>query len=252
MTLLAVCGDVSTTTAFALASMWPTPDVLLVEADASGGDLAAWLDIAEQPGVATAVTMAPTGSWPVIEAQIQRLGVLSVLAMPVRAGEAAVAAGEAAVRLLPTLSDLAGLTAIADCGFCHASHLSSVVTQAALVVVTIRQPLTSPRAAAAHLDRVGELVDALGSRALPTVAVVIGEVPYRAGEIGDFLGGSAGRLPVLVLADDAMGAAAVAGRDRVGRGFSRSHLARTAGAVAGELAVRLESLCSVAVEAVGR
>ena len=70
MTLLAVCGDVSTTTAYALASMWPTTDVLLVEADASGGDLAAWLDIPEQPGVATAVTMAPTGSWPVIEAQV--------------------------------------------------------------------------------------------------------------------------------------------------------------------------------------
>ena len=50
MTLLAVCGDAATTTAFALASTWPTPDVLLVEADASGGDLAAWLDIPEQPG----------------------------------------------------------------------------------------------------------------------------------------------------------------------------------------------------------
>ena len=40
MTLLAVCGDASTTTAYALASMWPTTDVLLVEADGSGGDLA--------------------------------------------------------------------------------------------------------------------------------------------------------------------------------------------------------------------
>lgn len=252
MTLLAVCGDASTTTAFALASMWPTSDVLLVEADASGGDLAAWLDIAEQPGVATAVTMAPTGSWPVIEAQIQRHGSLSVMPMPVRAGEAAVAAREGAMRLLPTLSALAGLTAIADCGFCHPSQLSSAVTQAALVVVTIRQPSTSPRAAAAHLDRVGELVDALGARALPVVAVVIGEEPYRASEISDFLGGSTGRLPVLVIADDAIGAAAVAGRERVGRGFSRSQLAKTAGAAASELAVRLESLGSVDVEVVGR
>ena len=139
------------------SSMWPTPDVLLVEADGSGGDLAAWLDIPEQPGVATAVTMAPTGSWPAIEAQVQRLGSLSVLPLPLRAGEASVATREAAVRLLPTLSALAGLTAIADCGFCHPSALSPAVTQAALVVVTIRQPSTSPRAAAAHLDRVGEL-----------------------------------------------------------------------------------------------
>ena len=251
MTLLAVCGDAATTTAFALASMWPTADVLLVEADGSGGDLAAWLDIPEQPGVATAVTMAPTGSWPAIEAQVQRLGSLSVLLLPLRAGEASVASREAGVRLLPTLSALAGLTAIADCGFCHPSALSPAVTQAALVVVTIRQPSTSPRAAAAHLDRVGELVDALGSRALPTVAVVIGEEPYRASEISDFLGGSTGRLPVLVIADDAVGAAAVAGRERVGRGFPRSHLARSASAAASELAVRLDSLCSVDVE-VGR
>ena len=251
MTLLAVCGDASTTTAFALASMWPTPDVVLVEADASGGDLAAWLDIPEQPGVATAVAMAPTGSWPVIEAQIQRHGSLSVLPMPVRAGEAAVAAREAAVRLLPTLSALADLTAIADCGFCHPSQLSSAVTQAALVVVTIRQPATSPRAAAAHLDRVGEIVDALGVRALPTIAVVIGEEPYRASEISDFLGGPAAYLPVLVVADDAVGAAAVAGRERVVRGFSRSHLAKTAGPAASELAIRLQSLGSVDIE-VGR
>ncbi len=251
MTLLAVCGDAATTTAFALASTWPTPDVLLVEADGSGGDLAAWLDIPEQPGVATAVTMAPTGSWPAIEAQVQRLGSLSVLPLPLRAGEASVASKEAAVRLLPTLSALAGLTAIADCGFCHPSALSPAVTQAALVVVTIRQPSTSPRAAAAHLDRVGELVDALASRALPTVALIIGEEPYRASEISDFLGGTAGQLPVLVLADDAMGAAAAAGRERVGRGFPRSHLARSASAAASELSVRLDSLRSVDVE-VGR
>jgi hypothetical protein len=57
---------------------------------------------------------------------------------------------------------------------------------------------------------------------------------------------------VLVVADDAIGAAAAAGRERVGRGFSRSHLARTARMVASELAVRLESMGSVDVEAVGR
>ena len=250
MTLLAVCGDASTTTAYALAAMWPTPDVLLVEADGSGGDLAAWLDIREQPGVATAVTMAPTGSWPVIEAQVQRHGSLAILPLPVRAGEASVAVREAAVRLLPTLSALAGLTAIADCGFCHSSVLSPTVTQAALVVVTIRQPSMSPRAAAAHLDRIGELVDALGLRAVPTVAVVVGEEPYRSSEISAFLGGSSGGLPVLVFADDPVGAAVAAGRERVGRGFMRSHLAKSAGAAARELAVRLESLGSVDVAAV--
>ena len=252
MTLLAVCGDASTTTAYALAAMWPTSNVLLVEADPTGGDLAAWLDVAEQPGVATAVTMAPTGSWPVIEAQVQHHGSLSVLVLPVRAGEASMATKEAATRLFPTLSALAGITAIADCGFCHPTALSPVVAQAAVVVVTIRQPATSSRAAAAHLDRVGELVDALASRVLPTVVAVIGEEPYRASEIGEFLGRSPDRLAVVVLADDPMGAAAVAGRERVGRGFARSHLARSAAIVANELAVRLDSLRSVEVGGVER
>lgn len=250
MTLLAVCGDASTTTAYALAALWPSPDVLLVEVDPSGGDLAAWLDLPEQPGVATAVTMAPTGSWPVIEAQVQRQGPLPVLVMPILAAEAAIAAREAAARLVPTLSALAGVTAIADCGRCAPSALSPVVTQAAIVAVTIRQPSMSPRAAAAHLDRVRELVTALDARALPTVAVLIGEEPYRGSEIADFLGGPDGGVPVLVLADDPVGAAMVAGREKIGRGFQRSHLARSAATAASELAVRLASSLSVDVEAV--
>ena len=250
MTLLAVCGDASTTTAYALAALWPSPDVLLVEVDPSGGDLAAWLDLPEQPGVATAVTMAPTGSWPVIEAQVQRHGSLPVLVMPILAAEAAIAAREAAARVVPTLSALAGVTAIADCGRCVPSALSPVVTQAAIVAVTIRQPSMSPRAAAAHLDRVRELVTALDARALPTVAVLIGEEPYRAIEIADFLSGPDGGVPVLVLADDPVGASMPAGREKIGRGFQRSHLARSATAAASELAVRLASSLSVDVEAV--
>ena len=250
MTLLAVCGDASTTTAYALAALWPSPDVLLVEVDPSGGDLAAWLDLPEQPGVATAVTMAPTGSWPVIEAQVQRHGPLPVLVMPILAAEAAIAAREAAARLVPTLSALAGVTAIADCGRCVPSALSPVVTQAAIVAVTIRQPSMSPRAAAAHLDRVRELVAALDARAMPTVAVLIGEEPYGASEIAEFLSGPMGTVPVLVLADDPVGAAMVAGREKIGRGFRRSHLAKTATAAASEVAVRLASSLSVDVEAV--
>jgi hypothetical protein len=123
-----------------------------------------------------------------------------------------------------------------------------VVTQAAVVAVTIRQPSTSPRAAAAQLDRARELVEALKARALPTVVVLIGEEPYRASEIAEFLGGQRAAIPVLVLADDPVVAAMVAGRTRVGRGFQRSHLGRSASAAASELAVRLASSLSVDVE----
>ena len=247
MTLLAVCGSGSTTTAYALAMSWPTPNVVLVEADPSGGDLAAWLDLPEQPGVASAVASAPTGSWPMIERHLVDHVALRLFLMPVRASEASVATRELAARLVRTLSALAGLTAIADCGRLHPSALSPVLTQSAMVVVSVRQPTSSPRAAAAHLDRVAELCDALTARALPTVAVLTNEVPYRATEIADFLGRKTDRLPVLTLADDPVGAAQVAGRERVGRSFTRTQLARSAGPVAAELAVRLDALRNVEV-----
>jgi hypothetical protein len=242
VTLLAVCGDASTTTALALGRLWRSPDRLVLEADPSGGDVAAWLDVPEQPGVASAVSLAPTGSWPIIAQQVQTAGGVPVLVMPVRASEASIAARELAVRLVPTLSALDSVTVIADCGRCHPTTISPVVTQAALVAVSVRQPSSSPRAAAAHLDRVGELVDALTARALPVVVLVVGDVPYRPAEIADFLGRGCGDISVLSLADDAVGAGLLAGRDGLGKRFERTRLGRTTTAVAAELAVRLGSL----------
>lgn len=241
MTLLAVCGDASTTTALALGWVWLSLDRLVIEADPSGGDIAAWLDVPEQPGVASAVSLAPTGSWPIIAEQVQTAGGVPVLVMPVRAGEASVAARELAVRLVPTLSALDSVTLIADCGRCNPTTLSPVVTQAALVAVSVRQPSSSPRAAAAHLDRVGELVDALTARALPVVVLVVGDVPYRPAEIAEFLG--RGRaITVLSMAEDAVGAGLLAGREGLGKRFDRTRLGRTTATVAAELAVRLGSL----------
>ena len=252
MTLLAFCGSASTTSAYAVASAWPTPDALLVEADPTGGDLAAWLDLPETPGVATAVTLAPTGSWPVIQAQTQSSRSMPVLVMPVRAREAAIATREAATRVFPTLSALASVTVVADCGATALPELSPVVAQAALVVVTVRQPTTSARVSAAALDRVGELVDALSARALPTTILVVGEEPYRASEIEAYVNGSEASVPVLVLASDPIGAASVGGRERLGRSFARTRLARSARSVASELAVRLDSLRSAELGAAPR
>ena len=43
MAIVAVVGDTCTTTTVALASAWPlSSEALIVEADPSGGDLAAW------------------------------------------------------------------------------------------------------------------------------------------------------------------------------------------------------------------
>ena len=250
MTLLAVCGDASTTTAFALARSWPADGVLLVEADPTGGDLAAWFDRPERPGVATAVTQASAGSWPQIASQLQPADGVDTLLMPIRSGEAEVAGREAGVRLAPTLAALDSVIAIADCGSVNPNVTPTMVSQAALVALTIRQPTTSARAAAAHLDRVSEVFDALRARGVATVVVVVGETPYRASEIAEFLSGTASAdddvapVNVITLADDPFAAAAIAGRHRSRYRFERSALGRSARAAAAELQVRLVAAAS--------
>ena len=56
MTAVAVVGDATTTTTVALAAGWPNgDDVIVLEADPSGGSLAGWLDTPSQPSLATIV-----------------------------------------------------------------------------------------------------------------------------------------------------------------------------------------------------
>ena len=43
MSVIAVIGDCATTSALALAARWPADDVVVLEADRTGGSLAAWL-----------------------------------------------------------------------------------------------------------------------------------------------------------------------------------------------------------------
>lgn len=108
MSLVAVIGNASTTTALAIASSWPHgEEALLAELDPSGGDLAAWLDLSQEPGIASAVSAAPNGSWPSITEHIQtQAGGPRLLVAPIRALEASAAVREASARLVPTLSAL--------------------------------------------------------------------------------------------------------------------------------------------------
>ena len=56
MTIVAIVGDCTTTTCVALAAGWPVDDeVLILEADPSGGSLAGWLDTPNSPSLATIV-----------------------------------------------------------------------------------------------------------------------------------------------------------------------------------------------------
>ena len=62
MTLIAVTGDCTTTTCVALASGWTADvEVIVLEADPSGGSLAGWLSTPATPTLASAVAAASSG-----------------------------------------------------------------------------------------------------------------------------------------------------------------------------------------------
>ena len=247
MSLVAVIGNASTTTALAIASSWPRgEEALLAELDPSGGDLAAWLDLSQEPGIASAVSAAPNGSWPSIVEHIQtQAGGLQLLVAPIRALEAAAAVREASARLVPTLSALDEPVVIADCGRQNASQLAPIVTQAGLVIVTVRQRRMSERSAAAELDRAAELIDALTARNVPVVGIIIGDEPYPFDEVAAYLAGGGQAVPMLPLAEDPIAAAIMAGRPSGDRRLRKSRLLETAVPAAAEIALRLRATRSV-------
>ena len=187
----------------------------------------------------SAVAAAPTGSWPVVSDHVQHAHGVDVLVAPGRAGDAEHAVNEAGTRLVPTFAALEDVTVIADCGRSHVAHLSPFVLHADLVLVTVRPPVSSDRAAAVHLDRHGELVDALAARGLPAIAMVVNGGLYNPAEVAAFLGEPAGPLPAFELADDPAGAMVIAGRAGSRRGVERSPLLRSASAAALTLAAQL-------------
>ena len=93
----------ATTLAAACGWTWPSP-VLLAELDPSGGDLAAWFDLPEEPSLKSAVASAPAGEWPVIAQHAREITpLMQILAAPIRTREAAVVVGpdrHRALRLL--------------------------------------------------------------------------------------------------------------------------------------------------------
>jgi MinD-like ATPase involved in chromosome partitioning or flagellar assembly len=246
VSLVAVIGNASTTTALAIASSWPHgEEALLAELDPSGGDLAAWLDLSQEPGIASAVSAAPSGAWPSIAEHIQtQAGGLQLLVAPIRALEAAAAVREASARLVPTLSALDEPVVIADCGRQNASQLAPIVTQAGLVIVTVRQRRMSERSAAAELDRAAELIDALTARNVSVVGIIIGDEPYPFNEVAAYLAGDLA-VPMLPMAEDPIVAAILAGRPSSDRRLRKSRLLETAVPAAAEIALRLRAARAV-------
>lgn len=237
MAIVAVAGDLTTTTAVALAAGWPvTTDTILVEADATGGDLAAWFDLPATPSLSTVVTRVRDGAWPDIERHTRLAdNGLRLIPAPTRAGEAAQAVGEAARALVPSLAALRAPVTIADVGRLQPAPVTHpFVGAAAAVVVVHRQAPQSARAAAVRLQRLTDQLAELAASPTPVVVAVVGSRPFDLDEIGRFLADDAGASAVVGLPDDPLAAAVFAGRTGVSpRRLTRLPLVRAARDLAG-------------------
>lgn len=230
--IVAVAGDLTTTTSVALAVGWSvTDDTILVEADPTGGDLAAWFDLPVTPSLSTVVTRVLDGAWPDIE-QHTRLADngLRLVPAPARAAEAAQAVGESARSLTPSLAALRSPVTIADVGRLPAEPASHpFVGSAAAIVVVHRQATQSARAAAVRLQRLADRLATLTASPSPVVVAVVGAQPFDLAEIERFLADASGATALVGLPDDPLTAAVFAGRTGVSpRRLARLPLVRAA------------------------
>lgn len=244
MSVVAVCEaagtSASTTTALLLAASMPEHPTLLMECDPSGGDVAAWCGLRETPGWGTA---AVTGdrSWVGLRGHMQELpSRLAVLTAPTRGAQARVAVRESDGRFGPLLRSMPDVIAVADCG--RIENGPPVWTVGAQrVVLLVRQSSASPGATLARVDRAGEALEMLRAADAPVSVVVIGARPYSANEVALALD-----WPVwATLPEDPAGAALAAGAWTIGKGASRSPLARAARPIAARVVDELAGLASL-------
>lgn len=216
MAIVAVGGDLCTTTSVALAASWPVAaDLVMVEADPSGGDLAAWFDMPVEPSLSTVVTSVLDGAWPEVErhTRLAANGIRLVPA-PANAAEAARAVAESERTLVPILATLRSPVVVADTGRLAASSLEHpFVAAAAVAVIVHRQSTQSARVAAVRLQRLTDQIDRFG--ATPTVVAVVGGTPYGLDEIDRFVHDAVGQTTVVALPFDELAASVFGGRTGV-------------------------------------
>jgi hypothetical protein len=111
------------------------------------------------------------------------------------------------------------------------SVVPPVVRHAAATVVCHRQFAGSPAAAAVALERIAETVGLVRACDVPTVVALIGDRPYPADEVQQFVG-----APVVVVASDPLAAAVLAGRASSVRRLGRSPLVASVRALTAHLA----------------
>lgn len=222
MTVIAVVGDCTTTTCVALAASWvDDDDVIILEADRSGGSLAGWLDTPSSPSLATIVAntgsdFASTGEAISSMCQHSTSGI-RFIATPVRSIPANRAIEEASSAVIPWLA-VADTIVLADVGrSVGADPVTATLRAATAILVVHRLEPAAPGAAAVRLERLVETVDHVATIGVPVVLGVIGHEPFDPGEVARFVDESSpGTVDGFVkLADDVLSAAVLAGREGV-------------------------------------
>jgi hypothetical protein len=221
--MLVVCVSASgspgvSTVAVGLAAGWPQPEALLLEADPSGGVLAARFGLAQQPGLASLAAAARHGGVAgVLGEHVQRLPLgVDVVVAPGSAEVAAGSVGVLARHADSVLRDLAP-TVVVDVGRLYPGSPAVELVAAADAVVLAATPTTE------YLDHVDARLTTLrtlvdGYRIGLTLS---GKGPYPASEIAARLG-----VPVWAeLPSDQRGAGVLGGR-LSGRTWQRTPLVR--------------------------
>ena len=231
-------GSAVTTTALALAGGWSTATspVVMVEADAAGGDVAARFDLPTSPSLLTAAASLQQPTVGLLLEHTHTLpGGLRVLPAPLRSVEVAGGMNDFTRAVIAPMRGSHDVNLIIDAGRCDVRTIPSLTLHADIVVVIVRQEHRSAQATVGRCLHAQQVVETLASRGMPMVAVVVGDSPYKADEIGQFLG-----LPVIgVLSEDPHGASHLAGRSATSRSARRSHLAKSAATLADKLAAEL-------------
>lgn len=225
-----------TTTALALAAVWPRARaVLLAECDPSGGSLAARYGLPTAPGLMTLVSAGRRqllAADIAAHAQVLPGSDLNVLLGAVRAEEAH-ALGPLWSSLARALAEL-DADVIADCGRLDPDSPAGPILRHADLLLLVCEPT---KEGVLHLQGRIEAVAQHGE--VPAV-ILLGEEPYSAQEVQQALGQPAGGAAVLgVIARDADAAALLAGRAGSTRRLVRSLLIRSARVVAGAIVDRL-------------
>jgi hypothetical protein len=233
VTIVAVVGDATTTTAVAIAAGWPIEiGAVVIEADPRGGSLAGWLDTPADPSLATIVatvgidaTRDQRAVVDTVEAMTHRSASgIRFVANAVRARAAHRSVEEASFAVFPALVAAPSIM-IADVGLHDAGRPPSPALRVAdVVVITHRQAHASAGAASVRVERLVELVEDLARLDTPLVLAVIGDTPFDPDEVAAFVDHAVPDTitATATLADDALSAASIAGR----RGVSAKRLRR--------------------------